>query len=292
MPCAAFVAPSLLCCVLASCASYTVIPDAQRTAIDEAHTGELLYLKQSMYVGQFYDDDRFKLLHPRRFEELTYLQTAEGEAIAPPPAEGVIPAGTRVRVEKIEWPTGDVVFRRPLYTPRYTTWIMLRVAAERGTDVTLERNQRHVLLLPGGIEDRETFDAWYAASLTQEDPNPWLVSLPQDQQRAVAQKKAIVGMSYDALTAAWGFPDRVSRDVVPDGDQQGQTRELCLWSKSRVTLVAGKVTRIDTPRVEHEHGNPRPTDAPTTDAPTTNAPTTDAPTTDAPTTTDAAPPAG
>ena len=75
----------LLCSVLAgSCASYTVIPDAERAALDEQHTGELLYLKQSMYAGRFYDDDRYRLLHPRRFEELTYLQNAEGEPIPPP----------------------------------------------------------------------------------------------------------------------------------------------------------------------------------------------------------------
>lgn len=117
------------------CPNYTVIPDQDRQRVDDAHTGSLLFLRQSTYVGNFYDDDRYRLVHPRRFEELTYLQTLEGDAIAPGHAEGIIPAGTRVRVERIEWPTGDVVFRRPLYTPRYTTWIWLRVALERGSEI-------------------------------------------------------------------------------------------------------------------------------------------------------------
>ena len=115
----------------AGCPSYAVIPDDQRKVVDDKHTGALLFLRQSVYVGDFYDDSRYKLIHPRKFEELGFLESIEGDAIPPPPADGVIPAGTRVRVERIEWPIGDVVFRRPIYTPRYTTWVWLRVARDR-----------------------------------------------------------------------------------------------------------------------------------------------------------------
>jgi hypothetical protein len=207
----------------AACASYTVIPEGPRAAIDEAHTGELLYLKQSMYAGRFYDDDRFRLVHPRRFAELTYLLNAEGEAIPPPPSDEIIPAGTRVRVEKIEWPDGDAVFRRPLYTPRYTTWILLRVARERGSSTTIERDERHIMLLPGGISDQDTFEQWFTASLTAEDPNPWLLSLPEAQQQGIEQKKPVPGMSYEALTSALGFPDRLTRE-----DRDGGTVEVAV----------------------------------------------------------------
>jgi hypothetical protein len=34
------------------CASYAVIPDDARARLDAAHTGELVFLKQSMYAGQ------------------------------------------------------------------------------------------------------------------------------------------------------------------------------------------------------------------------------------------------
>lgn len=220
----------------ASCASYTVVDDAARAAIDEQHTGELLYLKQSLYAGRFYDDDRYRLVHPRRFEELTYLQNAEGEPILPPPADEIIPAGTRVRVEKIEWPDGDAVFRRPLYTPRYTTWVWLRVARERGSSTTIERDERHILLLPGGIGDQETFNAWFTASLTATDPNPWLLGLPEAQQQAIEQKKPAAGMTYEALTAALGFPDRLRRDA-----QDGATVEVAVYGPVTVVLKDGVV---------------------------------------------------
>ena len=223
----------------AGCPNYAVIPDDQRKAVDDAHTGALLFLRQSLYVGQFYDDDRYKLVHPRKLEELTYLQTIEGDAIAPPPAEGIIPAGTRVRVESIEWPTGDVVFRRPLYTPRYTTWVFLRVARERGREITVERDDRHILLLPGGISDEDTFDEWFDASLTEDDPNPWLLSLPEDQQNGIALKRAIKGMSYDALTAALGFPDTMQRTV-----NDGVTVEVGVWGSTTVTMRDGIVDEV------------------------------------------------
>lgn len=224
------------------CPSYSVIPDGDRVQIERDHQGQLLFFRHSMFVGQFYDDDRYRLVHDRRFEELTYLRTVEGDPIAPAPSEGIIPAGTRVRVERLEWPTGEVVFRRPLYTPRYTTWVLLRVAADRGPEVTVEREQRHILLLPGGIVDADSFELWFDAALSTEDPNPWLLSLPEEQQHAIALKRAVVGMDYDALTAAMGFPDSITRDQL-----EGSTREVAVFGAVSVVLKDGVVQRVSDP---------------------------------------------
>ncbi len=226
----------------AGCASYAVIPADARHRLDDAHEGELLYVKQSLYAGRFYDDDRYRLLHARKFEELTYLLNAEGEPIAPPPANEIIPAGTRVRVERIEWPDGDAVFRRPLYTPRYTTWIYLRVARGRGDDATFERDEKHIMLLPGGISDEATFNEWFEAALTRTDPNPWLRSLPDTQRVAIDLKRAQVGMSYEALTAAMGFPDSIGRNI--DGS------EVAFYGTTVITLHDGLVS--DTRVIERD----------------------------------------
>ncbi|MBI1945933.1 MAG: hypothetical protein HYS27_09565 [Deltaproteobacteria bacterium] len=239
---AATLAVALSLALGAGCPSYSVVPDADREKLERDHQGQLLFFRHSMYVGQFYDDDRYRLVHDRRFEELTYLRTVEGDPIPPAAADGIIPAGTRVRVERLEWPTGEVVFRRPLYTPRYTTWVVLRVAADRGPEVTVEREQRHILLLPGGIVDGESFDLWFDAALSAEDPNPWLLSLPEEQQHAIALKRAVAGMDYDALTAALGFPDTITRDVV-----EGSTREVAVFGAVSVVLQDGVVARVSDP---------------------------------------------
>lgn len=231
-----------------ACPSYTVIPDGDRERIEQTHAGELLWTKQSMYFGPFYDDDRYMLLHPRKFEELTYLRTVEGDPISPPPAHGIVPAGTRVRVERIEWPTGEAVFRRPLYTPRFTTWVFLRVARDRG-DTTLERDQKHILLLPAGIHDQETFDQWFTSALSTEDPSSWLASLPDHERAAIFEKRPLIGMDYDALTAALGFPDRVTGDV-----QDGVAREVATWGATSIVMEGGKAVRIEEPPAGSERG--------------------------------------
>ena len=241
--------------IAGGCANYSVIPDDARARLNEAHEGELLYVKQSLYAGRFYDDDRYRLVHPRRFEELTYLLNAEGEAIAPPPADEIIPAGTRVRIERMEWPEGDAVFRRPLYTPRYTTWIFLRVARGTGSEVTMERNERHVLLLPGGIDDESMFNAWFQAALSTTDPTPWLRTLSDTQRVAIAQKKPAKGMTYEALTSALGFPDRISQR-----QQDGAAVEVGTWGALSVVLRDGLVESWSSPSSSSLPSEPSPSE--------------------------------
>jgi hypothetical protein len=242
--------------IAGGCANYSVIPDDARARLNEAHEGELLYVKQSLYAGRFYDDDRYRLVHPRRFEELTYLLNAEGEAIAPPPADEIIPAGTRVRIERMEWPEGDAVFRRPLYTPRYTTWMYLRVARGTGSEVTMERNERHVLLLPGGIDDESMFNAWFQAALSSTDPTPWLRTLSDTQRVAIAQKKPAKGMTYEALTSALGFPDRISQR-----QQDGAAVEVGTWGALSVVLRDGLVESWSSPSSSSPPSEPSPSEA-------------------------------
>jgi hypothetical protein len=219
------------------CVDASIVPFDQRTLIEQRLEGSLRFLGQSMFEGDFYDDNRYRLLHPRRFEELTYLLDAEGTPITPPPATGVVPVGTRVRVEKIDWPTGDAIFTRPLYTPRHTTWVWLRVARDRGREATIERDERYILLLPGGITDAATFDLWLDAALRTDDPNPWLLSLPEPQQQAVLNKQVLVGMDYRTLTAAKGYPDRISRR-----EAEGTTFETAQYGPESVELRGGVVT--------------------------------------------------
>jgi hypothetical protein len=225
---------------ISGCADAAIVPAPDRLLIETKLEGSLRFLHQSMFAGSFYDDDRYRLLHPRRFEELTYLLDAEGQPIAPPAASEVVPVGTRVRIEEIEWATGDEIFRRPLYTPRYTTWVWLRVARDRGREASIERDERYILLLPGGITDAATFDQWLDASISAEDPNPWLLSLGDAERAAVLQKRAVVGMDYRTLTAAMGYPDRISRS-----ETDGHTQERAAYGKQQVELVDGRVKSVD-----------------------------------------------
>lgn len=250
----------LACCALFSCASYTKIPQPDRGEISIAVEGKLLWLKQSLFVGQFYDDDRFELLHSRHFDELTYLRTLEGETIFPPPETGIVPAGTRVRVETIAWPTSKTVFDRPLYTPRYTTWVYLRVGRDRG-ETQFERPKKHILLIPGGIPDRDTFTQWFDTYFTEDDPNQWISQLPPQQRDGVLQKHPVVGMDYESLTAAMGYPDRIVREQQESG-ATSQTVEVAIFGATSVVLQDSIVTRVRTPAHENASSDALPPKAP------------------------------
>jgi hypothetical protein len=224
-----------------ACPSYTRMLHGTMVTIEDEREGRDYFLAQSMYAGRFYDDDRARLLSPRRFETLKYLQTLEGEPIAPPPPDDILPAGTRVRLERVAFPTGDNVFRRPLYTPRYTTWLRVRVLG--GSGIVDRRDAvPYVLVLPAFLEDKDTFDRWFDAFLTSEDPRPWLRGLPKDQRRAVHEKRAVLGMDYRTLTAALGFPD----SVRPAGGSSGDNM---VWGEHiKVRLEDEKVAFVDEKR--------------------------------------------
>lgn len=213
--------------------------------IQETHEGALMWLKQSMYAGEFWDDDRYRLVAARPFAQIGYLRTPEGEPLVPPPADSIIPAGTRVRIERVVFPTGDAVFRRPLYTPRYTTWVFLRVAKTRG-DTRLEHDKRHVLLLPAYLNSEDNFERWLEASLTAVDPNEWIRSLPAEQRKGIETKRPMAGMDYDALSAALGFPDQLSRKSETRGERE-VTIEVAIYGAVSVVLEDGVVVRISDP---------------------------------------------
>lgn len=233
------------CLLFAGCPSYTSMAGGTQQRIREIRDGQLLWLKQSMYAGPFWDDDRYRLLSPFPFDRVEAVLSPEGEPLLPPSHDSIVPAGTRVRVERVVFPTGDAVFRRPLYSPRYATWVYLRVAKTRG-DTRLEHEQRHVLLLPAHIVDIEGFNAWFDAALTTSDPNPWIRSLEPSQRLGIDQKRAVVGMSYEALAAALGAPDRLEKRPRSSPGRH-TTIEVATFGPLTVTLEDGVVILVDDP---------------------------------------------
>lgn|GEM_PF-848217 len=225
--------------VLAGCPSYTLLSEVQQRSLKESYEGKLLWLHQSMHVGQFYDDERFQLMFPRAFEDIPYLRNLDGETVTPPPADGVLPVGTRVRIEEVQFPTAQAVFGRPLMTARYTTWVRLRVAAGRG-DTTLMKKAPHILLLPASLATEQRFSAWLESAISEEDPNPWLSSLDDDVRQGVLDKRPVVGMSSRAVLAAMGPYDKKSTTHV---EHEGRRRrgQVAIWQSKkntwRVTLV-------------------------------------------------------
>lgn len=236
-------------CVVTACASYTKLTVPQRTAVQQRTVGKTLWLTQSLYGGFFYDDKRYRLAHPKPFGQLHALKTADGYTILPPPHDDIVPAGTRVRVERIRWPTPGNICAAPLYTPKRLTWVVVRMALDRG-HVTLWREKPYIMLVPRHVQTQAAFMAWFNGLFTATDPNPWLDGLPESLQRGIAVKQPVAGMDERALRAALGPPDRVETDQA----DAARVRRYNTW---RVTLRQGRVTEVKAVKQPKPPGEPK-----------------------------------
>lgn len=209
--------------------------------IDSSVTGKTFWLKQSLYAGTFYDDDRYKLLHAQAFDELAYVAMPDGETVLPPKAQMVIPVGTRVKVEKIEWPDLRNYMNRPLFSPRDLPWMKLKVALDRGK-VSIMRPETFIFLIPISSDNADVFEPWFRKTFSDKDTNDWFLSLKPEIRAAILRKGATVGMSRDALLASLGEPLSWSQEFEDEGKKS--SKEIANYKKQVVVLENGQVTKI------------------------------------------------
>ena len=106
----------------------------------------------------------------------------------------MLPAGKRVRIVKVEFPTAWVVTERILYSPRTLPWIYVEVeGAPKGPPL--------VFVLPGNLKTREEFLAAVGRHLTAQDPATQLAAFPETVREAIRQKKALTDMPAEAMVA-------------------------------------------------------------------------------------------
>lgn len=234
---------AILSLLLPACFSHVQAPDLLQKLLNSQVEKQSFWLKQSLYAGPFYDDSRYKLLHPRRFEELTYLKTIDGDYILPPPSTEIIPAGTRIEIQKIEWPTAINIFKRPILTPRHWPWMYTRLARARGP-VTIKRDQTYIFILPDSVTDEKSFAEWKNTLFCKDDNNEWLMSQDEKIRTAIFAKKPLIGMDYQALFASMGQPDSIRREAtMRDGEKI--TKEIVSYGATIVILEDSKVTKIE-----------------------------------------------
>lgn len=193
------------------------------------------FLRVSAYVTPFFGDATKKFLSTDRPEHVALVLNPDGSPVQPGKPEGIVPAGTVVRVVKIEFPTPYVMATRVLFTPRTLAWVYLDVAG------TPKGALPHLLVLRPGIKDEAELDAELAVLLSAEDVGKRLAELEEPVREAVRTKRAVAGMSADALTMAWGPPER--KTITFD---EGKKKEVWSWGGGRVSavLLDGVVTEL------------------------------------------------
>ena len=185
--------------VWASCYPRASVPDTERTLASRELEGQRRTTKVALHVGPFFGDGSKLLASDQPFEELDLLQTTDQEPIRPPRAERILPPGTPVRVEKVEFPTGWLIAKRVVMTPRYHPWVYLSLAGEQ---------RPLVLVLPQTLATAEDVRVELERTLGMGDTAAAYLALPDAQRAAVAKKQLLEGMAPQAVEMAWGYPEK------------------------------------------------------------------------------------
>lgn len=231
----------LLCCALvllaSGCASYTALSPEDRGSLEQELTRPRpAYLKLSFYVTPFFGDASKRLLTAVPPDEVRLLDNPNGTPINPGQPERILPAGTRVKILKVEFPTAFAVSERMVYTPRTQPWVYLQAEGDPGSTAL-------ILVLPPKLDTKDQFVSDLQLYVTDQDPEKVLAGFSEAVRRAVKQKNAVVDMPSQALEMAWGYPEHINT-----GFEGAVRREDWTWpGGSRVAhLSDGRVTALDT----------------------------------------------
>jgi hypothetical protein len=187
----------------AACVPRVNVPEGERQRVAEELAGTSRFLRVAVYVGPFFGDRTMALVSDRPYSELDLLENPDGKTILPPPAERILPPGTRVGIQQVQFPTGVIIFSRPVMTPRYHPWVFLGVEGDE---------RPYVLVLPQTAASLEDVRGDVDRVLVADDPGPAFRALPQAQREAILKKEPVEGMGRQALDMAWGYPDKIVVD--------------------------------------------------------------------------------
>ena len=206
------------------------VPEDERQRAGLELEGQRRFTKVAVNVGPFFGDATRLLVSDQPFAELDLLQTTSGDPIQPPRVLRVIPPGTVVTVEKVEFPTGWLIAKRVVMTPRYHPWVYLALEGEP---------RPLVAVLPQTLASAEDVRVELERFLGTADPSPALKALPDAQRAAVLRKDVLEGMSPKAVEMAWGYPEK---KVI---DRPARTEEWT-WSdgKRRAWFASGELARF------------------------------------------------
>jgi hypothetical protein len=216
---------------LAACTPRATVPEAERERVHEEVGGQQRYLRVAAAVAPFWADRSRLLLTDQPVSEIDLVNTTGGTPVPPPAAERILPPGTPVRVRDVEFPTGWLIAKRVVMSPRYHPWVYVAVAGD---------TRPHVIVLSQTASTFEDVREELSRILTADDPGPALRALPPEQQAAIARKEVISGMSARALEMAWGLPEKKRIDR-PAGTEE--------WTwpggKRRAFLQDERVVRVE-----------------------------------------------
>jgi hypothetical protein len=156
-------------------------------------------LAQSLWIGPFFADGSRRLLSRMPPGEDILLETPEGKPMAPGAATGVLPAGTKVTVLRVSFPTTWENVSRPIGTPRDEPWVELGIDGKSGPDA--------ILLLPPTLATVDAVFEEVSHYLSEKPIADEVAALSPADQHAIATKELAAGISERAVELSFGMPN-------------------------------------------------------------------------------------
>lgn len=186
---------------VSACVTAQVALQPEESArLERGLAGEERFVRVSLYVTPFFFGDATRrLVTAVPPEQVRLLENPNASPVNPGKVERIIPAGTAVRITRVEFPTAFVMQERVLYTP------LTLVGVSRGGGYAQERTALRAGARPGS-QDSAEFHAEvdrYLSSMTSGPP--WREPARRHVE-AIATKTARVGMTGEALEIGLGLP--------------------------------------------------------------------------------------
>lgn len=211
------------------------LPPTQAADLERTLPGDMRFLRVSMYVTPFFGDATKRLLTPVPPELVRLLDGTDGKPLNPGSVDRIIPAGTPVRITKVEFPSTWVMAERVLYTPRTLVWIYVELPSAPKTAPPL------IVVLRPGLRAHDEFMTEFERHLSLHPIEDRLERMPEHIREAISKKVALVDMNSDALEMAWGFPE--SKRFELEGTERKETWKWAEGARSAV-LVDGRVAQL------------------------------------------------
>jgi len=217
--------------LLAACVPPSQLTTEGRETVVRSLSRQPRYLRVAVYVAPFFGDGSRVLLSDRPVGELRVLEAPDGSPITAPPAFRILPPGTPVFVDGVQFPTGSIPWSRPLTTPRYNPWLLATVEGVA---------KPAVLVLAGDSARPEDVLAEVGRVLTTDDPTAIYAGLAEPFRDAIREKTVVEGMNRETVAMAWGFPDRIVMD------RPARTEEW-YWNASprKASFLDDRLVRIE-----------------------------------------------
>jgi hypothetical protein len=190
------------------------------------------FLRISYFVTPFFGDETKQLLSPVNPAWLHLLEDLDGNPVPPGDIEDLLPAGTLVRILKVEFPNAAAINQRVMYSPRTRPWVYV---------ATQHSSKPLVLVLKNTFESPDDFQAELNRYLTPLNPSSQIEEFSADEQTAIRTKEALLGIGAQALEMALGYPE--TKTLVFEGNQKTET---WIWGggKKALTLREGRVVSL------------------------------------------------